>query len=585
MKKSLLILIISFAQLAFSQTTEYVFVYFKDKPGYNSFIANPLTELSQKALDRRTRLGIALDIKDAPIEDSYVEDVRTTLGLTKIKSQSKWLNGVAVEINAVQKSQLLAKPYVASIESFAKSGSILGRRTTTTENLQIKQNTINHKFGFQEYIFSDENVKTNRISKILTSYNYGNASTQNAQVNITPLHVSGYTGLGVAVAILDTGFKYVDQGIAYANLRNNNRIKDTYNFVGDETASVYDPVAFTSAHGSNVLGIMAGYLNDPTNNNTANRYFVGSAPDADYYLYATEDADGNGGMDYPEEEMNFIRGLERADKMGVDIATASLGYFVYSDSRYDYTYADMNGNRTFVARGANIAVDKGIILMNALGNEGADTWHYLISPADSPKVFSIGSIDFAGNSSWFTSYGPNANNQIKPDAAAMGSNAYYTNSSYITTGTGVSSGSGTSYATPVASGGVACLLQAIPNTVSRNLIRDKMRQTASLYPSTDDRRGYGILNFSSALTEIQQALGIQNQLVQQFKIYPNPVKNQINIVTNEKIIELQLFDVSGRNIKIFTNEKTQDLSQLSKGIYFLKIKTNKGITVEKIIKE
>jgi hypothetical protein len=580
MKKLSFVFVILFTVHFFAQSTEYAFVYFKDKPGYNAFLANPLSELTQKALDRRTRLGIPLDSKDAPIEASYVEDVKTTLGLPKIKSQSKWLNGVAVEINSTQKALLLAKPYVASIESFAKTGAILGKRATI--NLDNTNKTINHKFGFQENIFSDQNINSNKTFKILTTYNYGTAYTQNNQVNITALHLNGYTGLGIAVAILDAGFPYVDQGKAYAHLRDNNRIKDTYNFVGEETISVY---ALPSFHGANVLGIMAGYLNDPTNSNTDNRYFVGAAPDADYYLYATEDADGNGGLDYPEEEMNFIRGLERADKMGVDIATASLGYYVYSDPRYDYTYNDMNGAKTFVARGANIAVDKGIILMNAMGNEGTDSWHYLISPADSPKVFSIGSVDSLGNASWFTSYGPNSINQTKPDAAAMGSSTYYTNSNYITTETGVSFGSGTSYATPIASGGVACLLQAIPNTVSRDLIKDKMRQTASLYPLSNDTKGFGILNFSSALTEINAALEVKNSSVQHLKIYPNPVKSSFSIITNENILSLELYDASGRNIKSLSSEKSQDLNQISKGIYFLKLKTEKGTSVEKIIKE
>lgn len=271
--------------------------------------------------------------------------------------------------------------------------------------------------------------------------------------------------------------------------------------------------------------------------------------------------------------------------MGVDIITASLGYYIFSDPRYDYTYNDMNGSKTFVARGANIADEKGILLTIAQGNEAANSWHYLISPADSPKVFSVGSVDASGNASLFTSYGPNANNELKPDAAAMGSNTSYTNSSYITTGTAVSSGSGTSYATPVAAGGLACLLQALPNNVSRSLIKNKMRQTASLYPASSMNLGNGILNFNLALTEIQAALSVKSTTQNKLYIFPNPVKNTLQISTSHDIIDLQLYDVMGRIIKVLTPNKTQDLSLLPKGIYFLKIICPGETFTEKIIKE
>lgn len=580
MKKILFLIPFMIFQSVFSQSTEYVFVYFKDKPGYSSFLTNPLSELTQKALDRRNRLGIPLDIKDAPIESSYVEDVRTTLGLTKIKSQSKWLNGVAVEITPAQKNLLASKSYVASIETFAKRNSIIAK--TPRENVPLTT-AKNNKFG-EEVPFFVESKTSSKTQKTTVNYNYGLANLQNTQVNLTPLHINGYTGNGIAVAILDTGFRYVDVGKAYSYLRDNGKIKDTYNFVGDETASVYNPIFFNSAHGANVLGIMAGYLNDPSNTNITNRYFVGAAPDADYYLYATEDDNGN---DYPEEEINFLRGLERADKMGVDIATASLGYNTFGDPRYNYTYQDMNGNRTFVSRAAGIAADKGIFVLIALGNEGSSTWRYLTAPSDQEKVFSVGAVTSSGTSSSFSSYGPNANGSIKPDAVALGTATAYTNSYYINNETGVSQGSGTSYATPVAAGGVACLLQALPKEVSREMIKSKLRETASLYPSNNDRQGYGILNFSSALTEINKALGLINNPThnKDIKIYPTLVSNELHIETTETILNLELYNEVGQKLKDISVSKIIPVESLSKGIYYLKVRTEQAVFVEKFIKE
>ena len=80
MKKLLILLTLSVFSNCFSQT-ELVFVFFKDKPNKASFFDNPLTELSQKSLDRRTNLGIALNDQDAPIETTYIQNVKN-LGFT-----------------------------------------------------------------------------------------------------------------------------------------------------------------------------------------------------------------------------------------------------------------------------------------------------------------------------------------------------------------------------------------------------------------------------------------------------------------------------------------------------------------------
>ena len=72
------------------------------------------------------------------------------------------------------------------------------------------------------------------------------------------------------------------------------------------------------------------------------------------------------------------------------------------------------------------------------------------------------------------------------------------------------------------------------------------------------------------------------------RVFPNPAKNKIDISANESIKSIQLFDEQGREMSTnLVNEikSTLDISSYSKGIYFLKIQTNKGIKTEKIIKE
>jgi Secretion system C-terminal sorting domain len=71
-------------------------------------------------------------------------------------------------------------------------------------------------------------------------------------------------------------------------------------------------------------------------------------------------------------------------------------------------------------------------------------------------------------------------------------------------------------------------------------------------------------------------------------IYPNPTKNNIKINANTVLKSIQLFDIQGRILQIKNQDKNAtslDISNRSKGIYFLKITTEKGSKIEKIIKD
>ena len=146
-------------------------------------------------------------------------------------------------------------------------------------------------------------------------------------------------------------------------------------------------------------------------------------------------------------------------------------------------------------------------------------------------------------------------------------------------------GSGTSYATPLSAGGVACLLQAIPTNTNRETIKNKLRETASLSSNPNDRLGYGILNFSNALTAINTTMGVENIKKSTINIYPNPVKSILNIKTDDKIKTIELYDEIGRKVKNLSKSNVINLENLSKGIYYLKIQSEKSSSVEKIIKE
>ncbi len=535
MKKILSVLVL----LAFAfinAQTELVFVFFKDKPNKAVFYANPLSELTQKSLDRRTKLGIALSDQDAPIDLTYIQNVRN-LGYD-VKDYSKWMNGVAVNATAAQISDLESKTYVKSVERFIK-------HPTAGKVAQKKVNKF-EKFN-------------QALQK--TEFNYGLGAAQIDQVHLRPLHVAGFTGTGVTIAIIDTGFPTVDTGSVYARIRNNGQIKEGYNFV-NKSADIYNTAL--NYHGSYCLGVIAGYVE----NN-----FVGSAPDADFYLYATED-DAN---EIPEEQLYWTEAAEEADRKGVDIISTSLGYYDFDDPRYNLVYSDMNGTTSFIARAAQIATEKGIFVLAAAGNEALNAWHYIITPADNTKVFTIGAVTSTGASSTFSSSGPNALGQIKPDASARGTRTYlgYNNS--------VIASNGTSFATPLAAGGVACLIQAVPSK-SVDFYSNLLRKNASLFPESDSQKGYGILNFGETWTEAAlSTVSVDKKL--NLQIYPNPVSKSFTIKTDEKIISVEVYDTLGRKVHSFPTEKIHNIERLAKGVYFVKVQTGKNLYIEKIIKE
>jgi hypothetical protein len=70
-------------------------------------------------------------------------------------------------------------------------------------------------------------------------------------------------------------------------------------------------------------------------------------------------------------------------------------------------------------------------------------------------------------------------------------------------------------------------------------------------------------------------------------IYPNPARNNVNITSKNTIKTIELYDVQGRVLQsqvIDSQSSTMDISSKSKGVYFLKVVTEKGIKVEKLVK-
>ena len=221
-----------------------------------------------------------------------------------------------------------------------------------------------------------------------------------------------------------------------------------------------------------------------------------------------------------------------------------------------------------------------VALFGLFGNStfpGATMFNYIFDEGGMNTVLIIISVlTFLIPAIIFTSFGPNSAGKVKPDASARGTSTYfaYNNGAYP--------GNGTSYATPLSAGGIACLLQAIPNSTNREFLKNTLRQTASLYPNYTDQLGYGILNFGNALSSFLSTN--ENALKSKIKIYPIPAKNEINISTTEKLKNISVYNSLGQFL-FNSNASKINVEKLEKGIYFIKITTEKGELVEKFIKE
>ncbi|MGQ0739390.1 MAG: S8 family serine peptidase, partial [Bacteroidota bacterium] len=467
MKKILLLFIVLIAATNMSQAqfTRYV-VKLKNKGGTPFTLSNPVAYITQKAIDRRTRYGIALDSTDLPVTPSYVTQIRNVTNVT-VLNVSKWLNSVTIQTsdaNAI--TTINGFPFVQAVSGIAARNETGGR-------------SVIDKFEpEQPFIPSAERIEGTAADY----FNYGTASYNEIHLhNGEFLHNIGLRGQGMTIAMLDAGFFNYPGLRAFDSARINGQIKTTWDFVARHASVTED-----HAHGMQCLSTIAANIPGQ---------FIGKAPKADFHLFRTEDV----ASEYPIEEHNWVCGAERSDSLGCDIISSSLGYYDFDNATFNYVYANMNGNFTTSAIGADLAAKKGMLVFNAVGNEGGNAWRFLITPSDGDSVVAVGAVSAAGAVGGFSSFGPSSDGQIKPDMASVGVSALVQS-----TGNTVGTSNGTSFACPNMAGLGTCLWQGFPEYNNMKIIA-ALRQAGSRAANPDDRMGYGIPNlklaFSNLLTE------------------------------------------------------------------------------------
>lgn len=537
MKKYLTILAVVFS-ITITTAQEDAWVYFTDKPNAEFYLANPLEMLSQRALERRETQGIAIDEKDVPIHQEYVTEISNTPGIT-VMAKSKWLNCVHVRGTYEAINALTGLNSVASVDFANKLLNFEGRGTAAQIN------------------------PVNKILDTEVNFDYGTSANQIEMLNGHILHQQGYTGEGMIIAVIDAGFPGVDTGQPFQRLSDNNLILGGYDFVANS-----DDFYTANSHGTLVLSTIGGYTEGQ---------LVGTAPDAFYYLFRTEDA----ASENPVEESYWVEAAEMADSLGVDVINTSLGYFDYDNPGYNYTYEDIDGNTAFITRGANIAFTRGMLCVTSGGNSGNSADPHIGVPADAFNTLSVGAVNAEEEYTSFSSIGPTFDMRVKPDVMAQGVASVLSN-----TNGEIIAANGTSFSSPITAGLVACLWQALPEKTNAEILQI-IKESADRYTSPDVQYGYGIPDFALAL---QNALGLDTNKKQDFILYPNPVAATLSISYEQpyNCAHVVIYNNLGQvvqEVMLSQDKPSFSVEGLAKGFYSYTITSGNKTQTGKLIKE
>lgn len=417
-------------------------IQLKDKGKTIHTIDKPENFLSKRSIERRKKQGISINNSDLPISSEYINTIEK-LGCIVV-AKSKWLQTISIYCTDSLFVDKIKEVDFVDYATFVWKGDTA--RTTPKTLTRSKRSIV----------------------KPIDEYGYG--ETQIKTVNGDFLHMEGYRGKGMEIAIIDAGYTNLHEILLLDNVS----IKGIKDFVFNG-----NNILQSSDHGLKVLSVLAA--NRPN-------IFVGVAPEAKYWLLRSED----NRSEFPIEEDYWATAAEYADSIGVDIINASLGYHTFNFPAQNYTHEQLDGKTAYITKAAEIAASKGIFVEISAGNEGENSWGKLAFPSDAENVLTVGAIAKDSVIAYFSSRGPTADGRIKPDVVAVGLGTA------VIASTGEAElANGTSFSGPIMAGLAACLWQSAPKLTSLELLHI-IRKSANRYTNPDGVYGYGIPNMKTA---------------------------------------------------------------------------------------
>lgn len=422
------------------------FVSFTDKPEKTA------PQLSERAAEQRAKWNIPTDAMDYPVSSMYLKNVREAGG--KVMHWSRWFNGATVEMDEETAAKVATLPCVKSVEMTRDDndypyGALQKRRARKKEQ-------------------ASETIQAQTDAQ-LTLY------------NLLSLHEAGFEGQGILVTVCDGAFYNADKISCF---RQKELELGHFDFTDDKEKFGYDFYGSEGAHGTQCLSTISGIQDD----------YYGAATKAQYYLMRSEEDE----TESPKEMDNLVAALEKADSLGVNVFSISLGYAnLFDKTEWNLPKSALDGKSTRSSLAATIAARKGMLVCVAAGNEGDDDWGTISSPGDADSILTVGAVDVEGKIGYFSSYGPSADGRMKPEVCAVGVKATLVNPSGA-----IIRANGTSFACPLMAGFAAALWSALPDENAMQ-IRERIIRSANRYenPDTQDYKyGYGIPDAWKAYT-------------------------------------------------------------------------------------
>lgn len=432
------------------------FVTFIDKPEKTA------PQLSERAWEQREKWGIKTDAMDYPVSPMYLNNLRNAGA--KIYHWSRWFNGATVEMDAATASTVAKMSFVKSVEMTRDSSSPMSYYAPKHRSRRLEM----------------QNERVEAAEEQLAAH----TDEQLALYNLTPLHEAGFQGKGILMAICDGGFKNAN------TLSSFRQSQELGHF--DLTDDPYDFYGYTGTHGVECLSAISGKGSN----------YMGAATEAQYYLMRSEEND----TESPKEMDNLVVALEKADSLGVNVFSVSLGYAAFDNAEWSVPKSSFDGKSRRVSLAATIAARKGMLVCVAAGNEGKESGnppHTLSCPADADSILTVGAVNTSKQLADFSSFGPTSDGRIKPEVCAVGWGATLINGD-----NDIVRSNGTSFATPLLAGMAASLWSALPKENAMQ-IRERIIRSADRYSDPQRKYGYGIPDAEKAW-KMEQPQGLED---------------------------------------------------------------------------
>lgn len=424
---------------------------FYDERGMEAARVTTGTALRPRAAARRAKIGRdRVEFIDLPLRQAYIDRIADRGA--DLRRRSRWLNAASFEIDADRVSDLTELPFVIRIQPMLSFARLLPPVLQAPET---------------------GGTEPDALSTMVLDY--GSSFDQLEQINIPAAHALGYSGQGVLICMMDTGFR--KDHSAFSQIIADGRLLDEWDFVNDdgETQDEPEDVPGHHNHGTYTWSTCGG---------EADGFLYGPAYGADFLLAKTEDLLS----ETPVEEDNWLAAVEWASALGADVISSSLSYKDW------YVYDDYDGDFPVITQAADMAAALGIVVCNSIGNSGPGPGT-LGAPADADSILSVGAVYSSGMLTTFSSRGPTSDGRTKPEVCAQG---YLTRCANPSDPALFRSVSGTSLSCPLVAGAAAVVLSAHPTWTAMQ-VRDALMQTASQAKTPDNNYGWGIIDVVAAI--------------------------------------------------------------------------------------